>query len=414
MYAVVILYDLLNNWQLNLKKRFVAVHSVPELLAPGGSLDKVKIAILYGADAVYVAGRDFGLRAAADNLTNEELSQAVELAHKKNKLIYVVLNSMLHNDQLPPLIEYIKFLSKLKVDAVIASDLGVIELVKKYSSIDIHLSTQASCLNKYSAKAWKEQGVKRIILGREVSIYSAQKIKDSSGIEIEMFIHGSMCIAYSGHCTISNYTAGRDSNRGGCAHNCRFLYSIDSNSRNFKGHCLSSKDLQGIDYVELAKKYGIDSLKIEGRMKGPMYLASTVSVYKKLLNSHSLSKLEIDNFKLDLLKIPNRDYCSGNLLDPAGNGSIYLNREHEIKEYEFCAVVVEVVKDEFLLLDVKNAFETGQQLEILNFDGVTTQVEIEWIKNCADQEKVRTNPSTLVKIQYLDGVKKYQLIRKKI
>ena len=189
---------------------------IPELLAPAGSLDKLKVAVSYGANAVYFGGLKFGLRSAADNFTEQELIEGVEFAHSHGSLVYVVLNGFLHDKDLEDLPEFIKFLESLKIDAVIVSDLGVIETVKKHTNLEVHLSTQASCLNSYSAKLWKKMGVSRIVLGREVSIEEAKKIKEVADIEIEMFVHGSMCMAYSGNCTISNYTQGRDSNRGGC------------------------------------------------------------------------------------------------------------------------------------------------------------------------------------------------------
>ena len=197
-----------------------------ELLAPAGNLQKLKSAVLYGADAVYLAGPRFGLRGASDNFSDHELQQSVEFAHSRNCKVYVTLNAFLHESDMVSLPEYVEFLAECKVDAVIVADLGVMSVVQERSEIPIHLSTQASCLNLESAKAWKDLGVKRIILGREVSIDQAARIRKESGLEVEMFIHGAMCMAFSGNCTISNYTAGRDSNRGGCIQRCRFSYQI--------------------------------------------------------------------------------------------------------------------------------------------------------------------------------------------
>ena len=197
----------------------------PELLSPAGSLEKLKVSVLYGADAVYLGGQKFGLRQASDNFTYEELAEGVEFAHTHGAKVYVVLNSFLHDKDLEELPEFITVLEDLKVDAVIVSDLGVICTIRKHSKLVVHLSTQASCLNIESAKLWQKMGAQRIVLGREVTIKEAAKIKQATGLEIEMFVHGSMCMSYSGNCVISNYTQGRDSNRGGCAHSCRFEYS---------------------------------------------------------------------------------------------------------------------------------------------------------------------------------------------
>ena len=196
-----------------------------ELLAPAGNLNKLKIAVLYGADAIYLAGPKYGLRSASDNFSDTELCEGIQFAHKNNCKTYVTLNAFLHDKELEDLPEYVSFLEQINVDAVIVSDLGVMTIVQQYSKLPIHLSTQASCLNIHAAKTWKKLGAKRLVLGREVSLEEAGKIRKSTGIEVELFVHGSMCSAYSGNCTISNYTSGRDSNRGGCVQSCRFYYS---------------------------------------------------------------------------------------------------------------------------------------------------------------------------------------------
>ena len=196
-----------------------------ELLAPAGNLNKLKIAVLYGADAVYLAGPKYGLRSASDNFSDTELLDGIHFAHRNNCKTYVTLNAFLHDKELEDLPDYVSFLEQSKVDAVIVSDLGVMTVVQQHSKLPIHLSTQASCINIHAAKAWKRLGAKRLILGREASLEEAGMIRKASGIELELFVHGAMGTAYSGNCTISNYTSGRDSNRGGCVQSCRFYYS---------------------------------------------------------------------------------------------------------------------------------------------------------------------------------------------
>ena len=196
-----------------------------ELLAPAGNLNKLKIAVLYGADAVYLAGPKYGLRGASDTFSDTELLDGIQFAHLNNCKIYVTLNAFLHHKELEELPKYVSFLEQSKVDAVIVSDLGVMTVVQQHSKLPVHLSTQASCINIHAAKAWKRLGAKRLVLGREVSLEEAGMIRKASGIEVELFVHGAMCTAYSGNCTISNYTSGRDSNRGGCVQSCRFYYS---------------------------------------------------------------------------------------------------------------------------------------------------------------------------------------------
>ena len=205
---------------------------LPELLSPAGNLEKLKIAINYGADAVYLGLQKFGLRSAAENFNLSELNEGVQYAHQRNAKVFVVLNAYLHDKELEELPAYLKEMEAAGVDAVIVSDLGVVKCVLNHSSIPVHLSTQASCLNYRSAKLWKDMGAERIVLGREISLEQAAKIKEKVDIELEMFIHGSMCMAYSGNCVISNYTQGRDSNRGGCAHSCRFEYSLEIPTEN--------------------------------------------------------------------------------------------------------------------------------------------------------------------------------------
>jgi putative protease len=244
-------------------------HSLPEILAPAGSLDKLKVAVLYGANAVYVGGQKFGLRTAAENFTPDELREGISFAHERGAKVYVVLNSFLHDKDLQELPDFVNFLGEVGADAVIVSDLGVVRTVRSLSNIPVHISTQASTLNVEAAKLWKKAGASRIVLGREVSVKEAGKIKREAGIEIEMFIHGSMCMAYSGNCVISNFTQGRDSNRGGCAHSCRFEYSLEGldTLEKKKAYFMSSKDLEGLRVLPQFIEEGIDSLKIEGRMK---------------------------------------------------------------------------------------------------------------------------------------------------
>ena len=258
---------------------------LPELLAPAGSLEKLKTAVLYGADAVYFAGQEFGLRAAADNFTLDEIREGVEFAHSRGAKTYVVLNGFLHDSDLENLPAFVRFLKDVGVDAVIVSDPGVAMVVREHGPIPLHVSTQASVMNTYGALAWKELGAVRVVLGREVSIREAGRIQREAGIEIELFVHGAMCMAYSGHCVISNFTQGRDSNRGGCAHSCRFSYDVKFESgQHESSFVMSSKDLEGLMALPQFVEEGIVSLKIEGRMKGPLYAATTTRVYRAALD----------------------------------------------------------------------------------------------------------------------------------
>ena len=394
---------------------------IPEILAPAGSLDKLKIAILYGANAVYVGGQKFGLRTAAENFTLEELAEGVRFAHDRKAKVYVVINSFLHDRDLEELPDYIDFLASIKVDAVIVSDLGVVCLVKKFSSIPIHISTQASTLNTHAAKLWKRAGASRIVLGREVSIEEAGRIKKEAQIEVELFVHGSMCMAYSGNCVISNFTQGRDSNRGGCAHSCRFEYSLDfQDSREKKStYFMSSKDLAGIRLLKDFIDQDIDSLKIEGRMKSPLYAGTMSKVYAEALEyfNHHGDFLSDDllRWEEELKKVSHRSYSEANLKEKAGADTIFNERESDADlEWKMTGTVLEVNPQTGIVLEVRNAFNSGEELEVLPFSGSPIRLKADSILSLSNQEVHRTKPTTLVKLPYTRGIEKFYLVRQRV
>lgn len=400
------------------------MHSVPELLAPAGSLEKLKVAVLYGANAVYLGGQKFGLRTAADNFTSAELEEGAEFAHERGAKVYVVLNSFLHDSDLDELPEFLELLDVLKIDAVIVSDLGVIETIKKHSDIEIHLSTQASCLNSEAAILWKEMGVKRIVLGREISLSEAKEIKEASGLEIEMFIHGSMCMAYSGNCVISNYTQGRDSNRGGCAHSCRFEYSLDFNNiknaskDEVKAYFMSSKDLEGVRALPEFIDAGIDSVKVEGRMKSHHYAGTISKVYSDAISHYidngDILSSNILEWESELRKITHRDYTLGSLKTPAGADSIYTEREHETPDYVVGGIVLEVVEDSHLLVEVRSAFYEGDTLELVPFSGPCVEFKADFLTETDGESCKKSRPGILLKTPYVKEAKQWNIIRAKV
>lgn len=392
---------------------------VPELLAPAGNLDKLKLAISYGANAVYLGGLKFGLRSAADNFTNQELKEGIEFAHAKDALVYVVLNGFLHDKDLEEMVEFIKYLEDLAVDAVIVSDVGVIKTVTEHTNLEVHLSTQASCLNVRSAKLWKKMGVTRVVVGREVSIAEAKKIKEDAQVEVEMFIHGSMCMAYSGNCVISNFTQGRDSNRGGCAHSCRFDYSIDFDQTDLaKKHnfFMSSKDLNGLRVLEEYIKAGIDSVKVEGRMKSHLYVSTISKVYSEALHyyqahGHFLSE-KLTEWESELKKFTHRSYAPVNLIEKAGKETIFNEREHDIDgRYVMVGRVIETLKNQSTIIEVRNAFNLGDTLEFLPFDKSVVTHQVKSVTTINNDEIARTKPSTLVKLPYIPQVHAGNVIR---
>lgn len=395
-------------------------HWTPELLSPAGSLEKLKVSVLYGADAVYLGGQKFGLRQASDNFTYEELAEGVQFAHQRGTKVYVVLNSFLHDKDLEELPSFLGLLEELKVDAVIVSDLGVICTIKKHSNLVIHLSTQASCLNIESANLWKKMGVHRIVLGREVTIKEAAKIKKASGLEIEMFVHGSMCMSYSGNCVISNYTQGRDSNRGGCAHSCRFEYSIDfknESEESKKAYFMSSKDLEGIRLLPEFIEAGIDSLKVEGRNKSHHYAGTISKVYSEALSFYkdhgNFLSSDMISWEEELRKVSHRDYTAGSLETYADSDSIYNQREQDDNEYVVSGIILETVIDKHILIDVKSAFKTGDLLEVMPFSGKTAPLEVSFLQSISGANLEKSKPGSVVKIPYIKGAEKFNIIRKK-
>lgn len=392
---------------------------MPEILAPAGSLDKLKVAVLYGANAVYVGGQKFGLRTAAENFTTDELREGVIFAHARGAKVYVVLNSFLHDKDLTELPEFVEFLDEIKVDAVIVSDLGVVRTVRKHSSIDVHVSTQASTLNVEAAKLWKNMGATRIVLGREVSIKEAGKIKREAGIEIEMFVHGSMCMAYSGNCVISNFTQGRDSNRGGCAHSCRFEYSLDmglDTKEKRKAYFMSSKDLEGIRVLPEFIKEEIDSLKIEGRMKSHLYAGTMSKVYSEALNYYrdhgDFLSDKLLSWEEELGKVSHRAYTEASLVEPAGADSIFNERENNTdNEWQMVGTVVEANPKSGIIIEVRNAFNQGDYIEVIPFEGAAFALKTQEMMDLSLSPVVRTRPSTLVRLPYQANVMVHNLVR---
>lgn len=395
------------------------MRSVPELLAPAGSLEKLKMAINYGADAVYLGGQKYGLRSAADNFTSWELKEAVEFAHARSALVYVVLNSFLHDQDFSGIESFIRELEDYGVDAVIVSDLGMVSLISSLSSISIHLSTQASCLSSYGAEFWKKMGITRVILGREASIEEAKKIKEKTGLEVEMFIHGSMCMSYSGHCVISNYTQGRDSNRGGCAHSCRFEYTLTSEKDNQTVTAttfMSSKDLEGVALIPQFAEAGIDSIKVEGRMKSIHYAGAVPKVYSQALREyHDHKEIDLDFIKWadrELSKISHRSYHDGNLVSKAGEKSIFSERENEESDYVIVGQVLEIAEQKYLAIQVRTGFKLGDNLEIVSFSS-RENLEFQVNEICDLQKNLcdKANPGTVVLIPWLANVERFNLIR---
>lgn len=374
----------------------------PEILAPAGNLFKLKTAVRYGADAVYMAGKRFGLRSAAENFTTEEIIEGCRFAHQHGAKVYTVLNGFLFDAELAELPPFLKILETAGVDAVIVSDLGVVESVRAHSALTVHLSTQASALSSAAARFWKSRGVERIVLGREVSIQQAAAVKQAADIEVELFTHGAMCMAYSGNCTISNYTAGRDSNRGGCIQSCRFDYSLSKDAQmqdnNPSGYLLSSKDLQGIAQLDQFAAAEIDSLKIEGRMKSPLYVATTVRAYRQARDAVMAGQsADMTALFAELDSMSHRDYTTANLVNKAGADSIYEHADNHIPNtHDMVGHVIERRLGVHLAVALKNPVTVDDRIELLAVNGQNPIIDAASLRDLRGRPLARANPNRVV------------------
>ncbi len=377
-----------------------------ELLAPAGNFEKFLTALHFGADAVYLAGGKFGLRAFAGNFTEEEMERAVKIAHSQNKKVHVTLNIIAKDKDFEGLEEYLKFLQKIGVDAVIVADIGILAFIReKAPKLNVHVSTQANIINSYSAKLMASLGVKRLILARELSLEEVKEIrqKTPSNIEIEVFVHGAMCMAYSGRCLLSNYLTGRDSNHGECVQACRWKYMVREVNREDEmevqedergSYIFNSKDLNMIEYLGLLKEIGVDSVKIEGRMKSPYYVATVVNAYRRAIDM--LPKKPTKEILEELEKASHRRYTTGFYF--GDEEKQYTLDSMPVQNSEFVAVVTKC-ENGIAELEMRNKFSVGDTLEILSPDAnifnkkfkiekITNSVGIEVESAKVVQEKV--------------------------
>lgn len=345
-----------------------------ELLAPAGNFEKFLTALHFGADAVYLAGNRFGLRAFAGNFSDEEMQEAVKIAHSFGKKVYITLNIIAKDEDFDGLKEYLEFLQDIKVDAVIVADIGVMEFVRKYApKIDIHISTQANIINSYTAKFFADLGVKRLILARELSLEQIKNLRKNlpKEVEIEVFVHGAMCMAYSGRCLLSNYLTGRDSNHGECVQACRWKYYVREVSRDDElevqedekgSYIFNSKDLNMLSHLQELKDAGVDSIKIEGRMKSSYYVATVVNAYRMALDM--LPERPTEELEKELLKASHRRYTTGFYFDEENRQ--FQEDSMPVQDSEFVAIAVEDAKNGKVKLEMRNKFSVGDTLEILS------------------------------------------------
>ena len=349
-----------------------------ELLSPSGDFEKLKTAIHFGCDAVYLSGKKFGLRAFCDNFSDEELIKAIEYAHYYNVKVYVTINILAHNKDFDGLLDYLLFLEKNQADGVIVSDLGIANLVINNTHLELHVSTQANITNLYSAKVWQNLGAKRLVLARELSLKEINEIRNGliSDVDIECFAHGAMCISYSGRCLLSNFLTGRDSNAGECAQICRWQFAlgikdnIDDISyypiqEDNKGtYILNSKDLCMINHIKELVDNGINSLKIEGRMKSNYYVAVVTNAYRRAIDNYYNNKTSTFDYIEELKKTSNRDFTTGFYFNDTSKENLTTSKVTET--YKYIAVVLKQLDDNYILVEHRNKFKLNDELEILS------------------------------------------------
>ncbi len=389
-----------------------------ELLAPAGDLERLKWAFRYGADAVYLGGEKFSLRSMAKNFTLDEIKEGVEFAHNLNKKVYVTVNIVFHEDDIEDLVDYLKKLEEYKVDAIIASDMFILDLLKENNiNLEFHLSTQSSCLNKESASFFKKEGVKRVVLARECSKNDIVDIIKSTGIDTEVFIHGAMCMAYSGRCTLSNYMTNRDSNRGACAQICRWVFDLYDEKEKINDKTdfsFSPKDLSMLKFIPDLIDIGVTSLKIEGRMKSIYYLATLLSVYRKVIDDCYNGKYEYSKEdELILERVANRDSLPQYFdKKPSVNEQYYIGRE-ENSNQDFLGVVLDYDKNnKEIVIEQRNHFKVGDTINIFGPGKKSFNLVVKYIKN-EDNELVDAarHAQEIIRIPSDIEVSKYDLIR---
>lgn len=404
----------------------------PELLAPAGNLEKLKIAVHYGADAVFLGGQEYGLRSNADNFTMVEIKEGVEFANQYNAKIYVTTNIIAHDENIKGLENYLIELEKTGATGIIVADPLIIETCKQVApKLEIHLSTQQSLSNTKAVQYWKEEGLDRVVLARETGAMEMKEMKENVDIEIEAFIHGAMCIAYSGRCTLSNHMTARDSNRGGCCQSCRWdydllevdndgeldLYYQDGDTVPF---AMSPKDLKLIESIPQMMEIGIDSLKIEGRMKSIHYIATVVSVYRKVIDAYAEDP---ENFKINPEWLKELDKCANRDTAPAFfegtpgyEEQMFGVQQNKKSPYDFCGLVIDYDETtQIATIQQRNHFKPGQEIE---FFGPEIQSFRQVIDAIYDEEgnslDAARHPLQIVQIKVNHPIYPKNMMRKEI
>jgi putative protease len=402
----------------------------PELLAPAGNLEKMKMAILFGADAVYLGGKAFGLRALGGNFSREELKEAVAFAHERNRKVYVTVNIFPHNGDLVGLPDYLKYLAQIKVDALLVADLGVFMMCRELiPEMELHISTQANNTNWATVNAWKKLGAKRVVLAREMSLAEVREIREKCEVDFEMFMHGAMCISYSGRCLLSNYFTGRDSNRGSCAQSCRWKYALVEETRpgqyfpieeDDRGtYIMNSKDMCLMPHIRDVIESGVDSLKIEGRMKSVHYAASVVKAYRLAIDAYfeDPEHFSVKQEWLDELeKVSHRKYTTGFYYhQPTAEDQIYSKTSYD-QTSDFVGLVRSY--DEatgWAVVEQRNNMKLGQEIEVFQPTGPLYRQKISAMKNEAGEDiDVAPHTQMILRMKMEQPVEPYTILRRDV
>lgn len=394
-----------------------------ELLAPAGDLNKLKFSFLYGADACYIGGRDYSLRANANNFSISEIEEACNYAHKLDKKIYVTVNIVFQNEDFEGLIDYLKTLEKIGVDAIIVSDPSIIEIIKENQiKLNIHISTQATTANTEAVKFYQSLGVERVVLARELSKKEIKEIIDQTKMDVEVFVHGAMCSSYSGRCILSNYFTNRDANRGGCAQICRWEFDLLENDLKIDNDTLftmSCKDLSMIEHIDQMIDIGITSLKVEGRMRSNYYVATVINTYRSAIDdyyNHTLTEEKKAYYKKVLDKVANREStCQFFDKFPSYNEQYYLGRQ-EASNQDFLAVVLDYdEKTNLATITQRNYFKKNDIVEVFGPNITTFSFKVDQIYDKDNNLiEVANHPEEVLKLKIDKKVSKDDIIRVKI
>jgi len=389
----------------------------PELLAPAGDLEKLKIALLYGADAVYIGGTAFSLRARASNFDIEAIANGVQFAHQLGKKVYVTANMIPHNEDMAGLDSYLKELESIGVDAIIAASPYIIDRALRTTKVPVHLSTQQSVTNSLLANHWFDNGIERVVLARELSMDEIKTISTNSKGELEVFIHGGMCVSYSGRCTLSNTMTDRDANRGGCAHSCRWHYTLSKCNQQIglkDEFRMSSKDLDSIAYISNLVSLGITSLKIEGRMKSAHYIATIVYVYRMMIDDYfNQTQKPLDYYRDEIQKAENRKTSHGFFAGITTTEQQLYNDELTLPNQDFIAIGLEYDEStKIATVEQRNNFKPNSIIEIISPGNLPTSIEISEIWDIdGNLLEVARHPLQRIKFYSPVPIHQYDMIR---